>query len=83
MNKSIFIKDISLESRLSALKLELLRRSGFSFIWTTKDGENVNLEDMSLPHLKNAIKRVQNAIKVEDELNSISDLLPSSVDEIL
>lgn len=82
MKNTILVKDLPLESRLAILRLELLRRSGFQFIWTTKDERNVSVDKMNINHLKNAIKRVQNAIKVHNEVEALTELLPQTLDDI-
>ena len=57
------------------LKEELKRRT--QYYWTTKDGQTINIQDMSDAHLKNTIKYLEN-YEYEYDMASSCD-----VDEIM
>ena len=56
------------------LELWLRNRNNGALVWTTKEGNDVPLKDMSDQHLVNTInmiKRAKHAQEVREELNSI------------
>lgn len=53
------IKDLELE-------LWLRRRNSGLIVWTTKDGKEISLKDMSDTHLENAINKLVRDSEAED-----------------
>ena len=81
-SKELYMENFPLESRVAILKLELLRRANYAFIWTTSDGRNIPVTEMDTQHIKNAIRRLKKSIEIHKELEELRDTLPESLDEI-
>ena len=79
----ILLKDLSIDLQVFLLKLEFLKRTGHQFIWETKDGKEIPVNKMETSHLYNTIKYLNKVREYNEEMESIKDLLPSSIEEIL
>ena len=66
--KSIYLAQVDIEDALRLLKAERERRS--KIIWTTNDGRDIDIKDMSGRHLENAIdmlERMRNEREIVSE----------------
>lgn len=55
--KSIYLAHVDIEDALRFLKIERERRS--KIIWTTNDGRDIDIRDMSDNHLNNSIDMLE------------------------
>ena len=72
------MEDILIKADIRDLELELWlrQRNNNSIVWTTKQGENIPINQMTDEHLINAIKRIE---KFEDRQNFLLELVGDEV----
>lgn len=63
--KSIYLAQVDIEDALRLLKAERERRS--KIIWTTNDGRDIDIKDMSGRHLDNAIDMLERITKEQEQ----------------
>lgn len=63
----IYLKDKDLYTILEVLKEELSSRH--NYIWTMKDGTNINIKEMTDSHLENTINLIQERIQLRQIIN--------------
>lgn len=68
---NIYLKDKDYHTVLEVLKDELSSRH--NYIWTTKDGSNINVKDMTDFHLKNTIALIEEKIELKQIINGGCD----------
>ena len=66
--KSIYLAHVDIEDALRFLKAERERRS--KIIWTTNDGREIDIRDMSDNHLDNSIDMLE---RMRHERESVSE----------
>lgn len=57
---------INIVEAIKILEKELEKRNPPSYVWTMKNGEKINLKDMSNEHIKNVIKLLHKNFELEE-----------------
>lgn len=63
----VFVNSLNLREMESILSNEL--RNRHEYIWTTKQGQQISLKDMTEDHLKNALNLVQKMLEESSIVN--------------
>lgn len=63
----VFVNSLNLREMESILSNEL--RNRYEYIWTTKQGQQISLKDMTVEHLKNALNLVQKKLEESSIVN--------------